>query len=154
MYTIHSDIEFHVFVGIAVNKAINEVVDKIFKELQQSIQRDIYNAYSPQDYDRTGELLDAWERQTRGLIASIEFKPEWLSLNPTNWQHGSVYGGNYTDIRNVIFDILEQGYGAYNYHKGKPIPSRPMWNEFIAKVDSKFDRWMRVALRRQGLVVI
>lgn len=148
---ISSDAEFYVVVGKAVSKAINEVIERIFAELQLAIERDIYNGYSPQDYDRTMALLTAWKHEARGLFGTVEFQPSMLPLDPTNFHHSSPYGW---DIRSEIFDILEGGYGAYNAKLGKPIPSRPMWDEFIAKVDAKFDKWMRAALRRQGLVVI
>lgn len=148
---ISSDAEFYVVVGKAVSNAIDEVIERVFSELQTEIERDIYNGYSPQDYDRTMALLTAWKHETRGLFGIIEFQPNMLPLDPTNFHHSSPYGW---DIRSEIFDILEGGYGAYNAKLGKPIPSRPMWDEFIAKVDAKFDKWMRAALRRQGLVVI
>lgn len=148
---ISSDAEFYVVIGKAVSKAIDEVIEKVFIELQRAIERDIYGSYSPQDYDRTMALLDAWKHEARGLFGDIEFQPDMLPLDPANFHHSSPYGW---DIRGEIFDILEGGYGAYNAKLGKPIPSRPMWDEFLAKVDSKIDRWVRAALRRQGLVVI
>ena len=49
--------------------------------------------------------------------------------------------------------MLEKGNGAYHYHTGKEIPPRRMWDDFLAKIDSKIDRWIRIALRRQGLVL-
>lgn len=151
MYTISSDAEFYIVIGDAVGDAIEEVIQTISNELQKAIERDIYGAYSPEDYDRTSELLTSWETQARGLFGSIEFKPEMLSSDPSGFHHNSPYGW---DVRSEILDILEGGYNAYNAKTGRPIPSRPMWDEFIAKVDSKFDRWMRTALRRQGLDVI
>lgn len=148
---ISSDAEFYVIIGKAVGKAINEVIERVFSELQKEIERDIYGAYSPQDYDRSKGLLDAWKHEARGLFGIVEFQPDMLPLDPTNFHHSSPYGW---DIRSEIFDILEGGYGAYNAKLGKPIQSRPMWNEFLAKIDSKIDKWVRTALRRQGLVVI
>lgn len=148
---IHSDAEFHLVIGKAVGNAINEVIEKIYQELQNAIERDIYSAYSPQNYDRTGELVNAWRQEASGLSGEIEFEPSMLSSDPGGFHHNSPYGW---DVREQIFDILEGGYGAYNAKKGKPIPSRPMWDEFLAKVDSKFDKWFRSALRHQGLVVV
>ena len=148
---ISSDAEFYIVIGHAVSKAIDEVIERVFSELQTEIERDIYGAYSPQDYDRSKGLLDAWKHEARGLFGIIEFQPDMLPLDPTNFHHSSPYGW---DIRGEIFDILEGGYGAYNARLGKPIPSRPMWDNFLSKVDSKIDKWVRAALRRQGLVVI
>ena len=147
---INSDIEFYAIIGKAVNKAIDEVIERIFAELQKEIERDIYGAYSPTSYDRNEGLLDAWKHEAIGLSGNIEFQPSMLPDNPDAFQHNSPYGW---DVRDQIFDILEKGYGAYNYHTGKKIPPRPMWEDFLAKIDSKIDRWIKIALRRQGLVL-
>ena len=147
---IRSDAEFHAVIGKAVSKAIDEVIERIFAELQDEIRRDIYGAYTPKDYDRTEGLLDAWKHETRGLFGNIEFQPSMLEPDKEGFHYDSPYGW---DVRDQIFDILEKGYGAYNYHTGKPIPPRPMWEDFLAKIDSKIDRWIQIALRRQGLVL-
>ena len=147
---IHSDIEFYAIIGKAVSKAIDEVIERVFSELQEEIRRDIYGAYSPKDYERTEGLLEAWKHETSGLSGNIEFQPSMLEPDKEGFHYDSPYGW---DVRDQIFDILEKGYGAYNYHTGKPIPRRPMWKDFLAKIDSKINRWIIIALRRQGLVL-
>ena len=148
---ISSDIEFYAVIGKAVSRAIDEVIERIFAELQKEIERDIYGAYTPQDYDRTEGLLEAWKHEVSGLSGNIEFQPNMLALDPAGFHHSSPYGW---DVRDQIFDILEGGYKAYNAKTGKrAIPPRPMWDDFLAKIDSKIDRWIIIALRRQGLVV-
>ena len=147
---IRSDAEFHAVIGKAVSRAIDEVIERIFAELQKEIERDIYGVYMPKDYDRTEGLLEAWKHETSGLFGNIEFQPSMLPVNPNAFQHSSPYGW---DVRGEIFDILEGGYRAYNAKTGKPIPPRPMWDDFLAKIDSKIDRWIQIALRRQGLVL-
>ena len=147
---IRSDIEFYAVIGKAVSRAIDEVIERVFVELQDEIRRDIYGAYTPKDYDRTEGLLEAWKHETRGLFGNIEFQPNMLEPDPEGFHYNSPYGW---DVRDQIFDILEKGYGAYNYHTGKAIPPRRMWDDFLAKIDSKIDRWIRIALRRQGLVL-
>ena len=148
---IRSDAEFYAVIGKAVSRAIDEVIERIFSELQDEIRRDIYGAYTPRDYNRTEGLLEAWKHEAIGLSGNIEFQPSMLPVNPNAFQHSSPYGW---DVRGEIFDILEGGYRAYNAKTGKrAIPRRPMWEDFLAKIDSKIDRWIQIALRRQGLVV-
>ena len=148
---ISSDIEFYAIIGKAVSRAIDEVIERVFAELQKEIERDIYGAYTPKDYDRTEGLLEAWKHEVSGLSGNIEFQPDMLALDPAGFHHSSPYGW---DVRDQIFDILEGGYKAYNAKTGKrAIPPRPMWEDFLAKIDSKIDRWIIIALRRQGLVV-
>ena len=148
---INSDIEFYAIIGKAVGKAIDEVVERIFAEMQKQIEREIYGAGSSGDYERTNMLTEAWKHETSGLSGNIEFQPSMLPVNPNAFQHSSPYGW---DVRGEIFDILEGGYRAYNAKTGKrAIPPRPMWDDFLAKIDSKIDRWTKAALRRQGLVL-
>ena len=147
---ISSDLEFYAVIGKAVSRAIDEVIERIFAELQDEIRRDIYGAYTPKSYKRTEGLLEAWKHETRGLFGNIEFQPNMLEPNKEGFHYDSPYGW---DVRDRIFDILEKGYGAYNYHTGKEIPPRRMWDDFLAKIDSKIDRWIQIALRRQGLVL-
>ena len=148
---ISSDIEFYAIIGKAVSKAIDEVIERVFSELQEEIRRDIYGAYSPKDYERTEGLLEAWKHETSGLSGNIEFQPSMLESDKEGFHYDSPYGW---DVREEIFGILEGGYKAYNAKTGKrAIPPRRMWKDFLAKIDSKIDRWILIALRRQGLVV-
>ena len=147
---IRSDIEFYAVIGKAVSRAIDEVIERIFTELQKEIERDIYGAYTPTSYDRTEGLLEAWKHEAIGLSGNIEFQPNMLEPDKEGFHYDSPYGW---DVRDRIFDILEGGYRAYNAKTGKPIAPRPWWDDFLAKIDSKIDRWIRIALRRQGLVL-
>ena len=148
---INSDIEFYAIIGKAVNRAIDEVIERIFAELQKEIERDIYGAYTPTSYERTEGLLEAWKHEAIGLSGNIEFQPSMLEPDKEGFHYDSPYGW---DVRDQIFDILKGGYKAYNAKTGKrAIPRRPMWEDFLAKVDSKIDRWIEIALRPQGLVL-
>ena len=148
---INSDIEFYAIIGKAVSRAIDEVIERIFTELQKEIERDIYGAYTPTSYDRNEGLLEAWKHEAIGLSGNIEFQPDMLEPDPEGFHYDSPYGW---DVRDQIFDILEGGYRAYNAKTGKrKIPPRRMWDDFLAKIDSKIDRWIIIALRRQGLVL-
>ena len=148
---ISSDIEFYAIIGKAVSRAIDEVIERIFAELQKEIERDIYGAYSPTSYERNEGLLEAWKHEAIGLSGNIEFQPNMLEPDKEGFHYDSPYGW---DVRDQIFDILEGGYKAYNARTGKrAIPPRPMWDDFLAKIDSKIDRWIIIALRRQGLVL-
>ena len=148
---ICSDIEFYAVIGKAVSRAIDEVIERVFSALQDEIRRDIYGAYTPTSYDRNEGLLEAWKHEAIGLSGNIEFQPDMLEPDPEGFHYNSPYGW---DVRDQIFDILEGGYRAYNAKTGKrKIPPRRMWDDFLAKIDSKIDRWIIIALRRQGLVL-
>ena len=149
---ISSTAEFHLVIGRAVSSAFSDVIDQAYKELQRTMQEVVYDGYSPEDYDRTGGLLNSWKQRVSGLDAELLFEPYMLPLNPSNWQHGSQYAGG--DTRGAILDILQGGYNAYNANTGTPIPSRPVWDRFLQQVDSQLDSWIRDAFRAQGLEVL
>lgn len=149
---IDSTAEFHAVIGAAVTAALYEFMEKAYQQLQLDIQRDIYGKYSPSDYQRTEGLLNSWQKRVGMLDAELWFDPSRLALSPASWQHSSQYDGG--DTRAQILDILEAGYRAYNMNTGKSIPSRPVWQNFIRDVENNFDKWMRAALRHQGLMVV
>lgn len=154
MPQMSSSAEFQSVMGVAVTKAMYQVIERCYKELQKEIQKDIYSAYSPSDYDRTEDLLNAWKKELGHLNVSLEYEPSYVIAFPPSWQHASAYDARFGNTSAMIFDILEGGYRAYNAKTGKPIPARPMWNKFLAKVDANFAKWMRAALRKQGLQVV
>ena len=151
---ISSDIEFYAIIGKAVSKAIQEVIDKCFDELQDYIERNVYAKGS--GTIASGTLKSAWKHEANGLYGNLEFDPSMLAHNPSAWVHGSAYDPRpeWQDTRDIIIDIVQGGYRAYNAKVGAPVPPRRFWDEYLAYVDSKFDKWFRSALRHQGLVVV
>jgi hypothetical protein len=148
---ISSTGDFDIVIGLAVSKAIDEVIDKMFNELQNAINSDVYGAGTSM---ATGTLVDAWRHEAHGLNGLIEFEPAWLPIAPSDWIHGSAYDDSWRDVRDIILDIIQGGYRAYNAHTGVEIGARPFWDKFIAKVDANFDNWVRTALIHQGLPVV
>lgn len=149
--TITSSQAFNAVIGLAVSKAIAEVIDKMFDELQKEIQLDIY-AYSTGM--STGSLVEGWRHEAHGLVGRIQFEPALLPIAPSRWIHGSAYDDNWRDVRDLILDIIQGGYRAYNAKTGSPIAPRPFWDKYLAKVDANFDAWVRAALLHQGLPVV
>ena len=151
---ISSDAEFYLVIGKAVGNAIDEVIEKCFMELQNHIERNVYAKGS--GTVASGTLVDAWKREAKGLLGTLEFEPSMLAHNPSAWVHGSAYDPRpeWQDTRDIIIDIVQGGYRAYNAKTGSPVPPRRFWDEYLAYVDSRFEKWFRSALRHQGLVVV
>jgi hypothetical protein len=148
---IRSTEDFNIIIGLAVSKAIHEVIDKMFNELEKTIEKNVYGAGTGMG---SHSLIEGWRKEAHGLDGLIEFEPAWLPLAPSKWIHGSAYDNAWRDVRDIILDIIQGGYRAYNAHTGIEISDSPFWNEFIAKVDARFDKWAKAALRRQGLKVV
>ena len=144
--------QFNAVIGIALSKAIAEVIDKAYEELKRIIESNVYGAGTGMG---SHTIPDAWRHETFGLAGELSFEPAWLMLAPSRWIHGSAYDDNWRDVRDVILNIIEGGYNAYNARAtNAPIPARPFWDEFLASVDAQLDGWVRSALAAQGLMVV
>ena len=148
---ISSTGDFDIIIGLAVSKAIHEVIDKMFDELEKAIETNVYGAGTGMG---SHSLIKGWRKEAHGLDGLIEFEPAWLPIAPSRWIHGSAYDDDWRDVRDIILDIIQGGYRAYNAHTGVEIGERPFWDKFIAKVDANFDNWVRTALIHQGLPVV
>lgn len=150
---INSTAEFHAVIGMAVTAAIKEVLERAHKHLQLIIQRDVYGAYQPVDYHRSDALLKAWRKQVSTLDGSMWFDSGLLAGDGGAWQHHSEMPG-YGSLGQELLNKIEEGYRGYNAKTGREIPSRPMWQNFMRDMEKNIDKWVRAALRRQGLPVI
>ena len=151
-YDINSTAEFHVIVGAAVTRAIADVIDMAYEELKRIIET---NIYSSSGAIASHTIPDAWRCEAYALAGELTFQPSMLAHNPDEWVHGSAYDQeNWEDTREIILDIIQGGYRAYNAKTGVSIGARPFWDEFLASVDAHLDGWVHSALSAQGLVAV
>ena len=144
--------EFHAVIGAAVSRAIADVIDKAYEELKRIIESNIYSSSSSV---ASHTIPDAWRHEAFGLAGELTFEPSMLAHDPDAWVHGSAYDQKrWADTREIILDIIQGGYRAYNAKTGMPIGARPFWDEFLASVDAQIDGWVRSALAAQGLMVV
>ena len=145
---IHSDAEFLAVFGGACRKAIEATLEKTYEELKKAMKADIYGAYSPNDYARTEELLEAWRQQTFGVDGTfgmrIEHEPGMLVQSPILWRHASGMVG--TDwfgvsIADRLLEKIEAGYKGYHAKKGRDIPARPFWDKFVINIKDDIGKW-------------
>lgn len=147
---IHSTIEFQSIIGEAVTNAIHDVIDECEQMVKKHIQSDVYGVGGSDWYQRTGELLDAWQTAKGHLMAELSEDTGVISCNPPMWQHGSEIGGG-TDVSDYILHMMNDGFhDALNWGGGA---ARPFWDNFIKEFDSKGRMIIKKALRAQGLPV-
>ena len=76
--------------------AVDYVVQKIWNENREVVRQVVYEAYTPKQYERTGEFKEAWDTDTSvsGNKAHGEFRysPESLTIG-SNGQHSSIFDG-------------------------------------------------------------
>lgn len=147
---IHSTIEFQSIIGEAVTNAIHDVIDECEQMVKKHIQSDVYGVGGSDWYQRTGELLDAWQTAKGHLMAELSEDTGVISCNPPMWQHGSEIGGG-TDVSDYILHMMNDGFhDTLNWGGGA---ARPFWDNFIKEFDSKGRMIIKKALRAQGLPV-
>lgn len=146
--------------------AVDYVVQKIWNENREIVRQVVYEAYTPKQYERTGEFKEAWDTDTSvsGNKAHGEFKynPESLTIG-SNGQHSSIFDG--ASSRDYLVDIIYQGLSGAIYEKGYAKDSvrfqdqtwaqkRNAWEVLERKVGvRKIKQWMKEGFNKAGLNV-
>ena len=150
-----------------IMKAINYVIDKIYDENISVIHDVVYMAYSPEEYERTGDFYRAWgagdtkalnERTSRG---TFEYKPDKMSLGSTDphssnfAQHIGVGGEFYgKDARPYLAELIYQGETGSLFGNGAFRKKRDAWKELNKRIGRrKMKQWMKEGLEKAGLNV-
>lgn len=117
-----------------INRAIPAglaiVRDELVEGLQQHVENDVYAAYKPKDYERTGAMADDSSIITsvKGNVLDFEYRFDTQSEPPY-----------FEDSDDVISAIQDSSY-LWNVAERK-IPKRPFWDNFYNEqiVDGKAD---------------
>ena len=167
MQKARNDKEVLAMLRSPIMKAINYVIDKIYDENISVIHDVVYMAYSPEEYERTGEVYRAWgagdtkalnERTSRG---TFEYKPDKMSLGSTDphssnfAQHIGVGGEFYgQDARSYLSELIYQGETGSLFGNGAFRKKRDAWKELNKRIGRrKMKQWMKEGLERAGLNV-
>lgn len=150
-----------------IAKAINYVIDKIYDENIGAIHDVVYMAYSPEEYERTGDFYRAWGAGTTKVVnertveGEFKYKPDKMSIGSTD-PNSSNYGqhigvaGEYkgADARPYLAEII---YGATKWGNvfGDNFPKkRDAWKELNKRIGRrKMKQWMKEGLEVAGLKV-
>ena len=141
---------------------INDVADEVWMNLNEEIQYDVYDVYTPKSYDRlgvNGGLLNEFDKThpsiTGNTITSeIGDNPDRLTLDPDNFIHGSNYWST-EDIRDLLIEIITQGKSGPLFGQGPWRAPRDFWTPFIQKLDNGFVfDLIEKAMTSRGLVWI
>lgn len=142
-----------------VQKAMSIMVEEIYKSLMFFIDADIYESYSPAEYERTYEFRNkAWDkkihRDAQKIVGEIFYDGMNMTYNPAKYQHGS----KTEDRRARLAEILnnseddEEAY-ASDWDMGRnPMPSA-YWDHTLAWLDYKWDDLVRDAMNKVGIKI-
>ena len=107
MPTARSEQELRNLLRSPIQKAINYVLDKIYDENIAVVHDVVYMAYSPEDYNRTGDLYRAWSTESKSTSSAAqgEFKYDYskMSIGSTDPQSSNFaqhigVGGDFYEI--------------------------------------------------------
>lgn len=168
MPSAKNDRELMALIIPQLEKVVEYMVEQIWKENQDIVEQIVYGAYSPVDYNRTGEFKEAWDTKTSSDTytgkATGEFKyaPEKMSVgaSPTDYgsstygQHASAVSG--VDSRRYLADIIYQGLSVpafgHGTIEGAWHDKRNAWKELQKRIGiTKIRQYFEEGMRRNGL---
>ena len=165
MPTARSEQELRNLLRSPIQKAINYVLDKIYDENISVVHDVVYMAYSPEDYNRTGDLYRAWSKETKSTksAAKGEFKYDYskMSIGSTDpqsanfAQHIGVGGDFYgQDARPYLAELIYQGATGSLFGDGAFRKQRDAWAELNKRIGRrKMKQWMKEGMEAAGLTV-
>ena len=165
MPTARSEQELRNMLRTPIQKAINYVLDKIYDENISVVHDVVYMAYSPEDYNRTGDLYRAWSKETKSTksAAKGEFKYDYskMSIGSTDpqssnfAQHIGVGGDFYgQDARPYLAELIYQGATGSLFGDGAFRKQRDAWAELNKRIGRrKMKQWMKEGMEAAGLTV-
>ena len=165
MPTARSEQELRNLLRSPIQKAINYVLDKIYDENISVVHDVVYMAYSPEDYNRTGDLYRAWSTESKSTSSAAqgEFKYDYskMSIGSTDpqssnfAQHIGVGGDFYgQDARPYLAELIYQGATGSLFGDGAFREKRDAWEELNKRIGRrKMKQWMKEGLEAAGLKV-
>ena len=165
MPTARSEQELRNLLRSPIQKAINYVLDKIYDENIAVVHDVVYMAYSPEDYNRTGDLYRAWSTESKSTSSAAqgEFKYDYskMSIGSTDpqssnfAQHIGVGGDFYgQDARPYLAELIYQGATGSLFGDGAFRKQRDAWAELNKRIGRrKMKQWMKEGMEAAGLTV-
>lgn len=165
MPTARSEQELRNLLRSPIQKAINYVLDKIYDENISVVHDVVYMAYSPEDYNRTGDLYRAWSTESKSTSSAAqgEFKYDYskMSIGSTDpqssnfAQHIGVGGDFYgQDARPYLAELIYQGATGSLFGDGAFRKQRDAWAELNKRIGRrKIKQWMKEGMEAAGLTV-
>lgn len=148
-----------------IKNAVDYVIQKLWNENRELVRKLVYDAYQPEQYQRTGEFKEAWDTDVKSKQNLVEGKfaydPRLLTVDGEH--HGSIIDGQpmTTYLAEVIYEGLAGDIYQGGYAKDNPAfageawaKKRDVWtalNKWFTK--TKLRELFEEGMRQQGLTV-
>lgn len=165
MPTARSEQELRNMLRSPIQKAINYVLDKIYDENIAVVHEVVYTAYSPEDYNRTGDLYRAWSTESKSTSSAAQgdfkYDPSKMSIgntdpsSPNFAQHIGVGGDFYgQDARPYLAELIYEGATGSLFGDGAFRKKRDAWKVLNDRIGRrKMKQWMKEGMEAAGLTV-
>ena len=101
-----------------LRNAADYIVQKIWNENRELIRKIVYDAYHPEQYQRTGEFKEAWDTSVKTLRNTVEgrfnYDPRLLTVDGEH--HGSIINGQ--PMTTYLAEVIYEGLAGDIYHGG------------------------------------
>jgi hypothetical protein len=159
---ILNDIQLNQILLSDLNSIVDEVMDWLNEKLLDSMQDNVYNAGSPQWYDRRQSHGDGFFQSfnknataTVGQVVTgaINHDPDLMANDPDTFTHGSHTKNFPPDVREFIAQMVIEGSSGPRFGSGFWTQPRdffgPMEKLFT---DGSVDRQIEKALTSRGII--
>lgn len=143
-----------------IEQALDLIIEEIKKQNEAIITKHVYDAGTPEEYQRTYEFRDvAWDvtkakSQNNTTQAELYYDGEAMTYNPYLAQHGSE-APNYDDAREYLAEIIYQGKSGEMYGSGYWTRKRNAFFYLVKKLNSGWlNQTIKRAFKQVGLTVI
>lgn len=148
-----------------LKNTVDYIVQKIWNENRELIRLIVYEAYQPEQYDRTGEFKEAWatDVKTKGNYVEGEFKYDPRLLTVDGEHHSSIIDGQpmTTYLAEVIYEglsgaIYQSGYARNSSaFRGEPwAKKRDVWDALLKRMGKKkIKQLFEEGIAKQGVNV-
>lgn len=151
MTLLKNDIQLVNFFMDKLHEVAQYVADKIIELNKDTIQKIVYDVYSPIEYERNSEpfsFKNAWDGK---IVSSKEMIEIDMYYEPNKMRtHPSVLTGE--DVREYLADIIYQGLAGHIFGTGAWTESRNAFEKLGQLLEkSKLDRFIREGAKKSGL---
>ena len=139
----NSILELELYLNSCIQDVVEkEIFEQVSDEIQKAVIEDVYNQYSPSEYDRTGKLA------SKEVIKKYKINGVGIEV-----RHERMDGG-----KNVS-DIIEKGYG-YSWLSSRIALAEPFPRPFMRNTSYRIKdkgvllRALRLGLKRYGIKLV
>lgn len=149
---ITSQVQLNNYITSKIRLALTFTMDELLEKLQEIIMDEVYNAYEPEWYSRTYDVINNWTT-TKPIVLNHFVESTLAFTKPI--RHGgfpNLHHG-YSELNNnSMLEVINDGkigdiFGFPN------IGARPFWNVFELYVETNFTKILKENLSKLGLEV-